>query len=54
VDATNQDNLVDAITGLLEDPGRAKRMGAAGRAHVVAEFAERRLPGALLEWLAGA
>jgi phosphatidylinositol alpha-1,6-mannosyltransferase len=54
VDADDKARMVDAIAGLLEDPKRARRMGSAGRTHVESEYAGRRLPGPLLEWLAKA
>jgi phosphatidyl-myo-inositol dimannoside synthase len=54
VDADDRERMVDAITGLLEDPRRAQRMGLAGRTHVESEYAGRTLPRPLLEWLAKA
>lgn len=54
VDAQDEEQLVGSISKLLSQPDLAREMGVAGRRHVVAEFAERSLPGALLEWLFGA
>jgi phosphatidylinositol alpha-1,6-mannosyltransferase len=51
VDATNQDELVDAVVDLLRHPDRARAMGREGRAHVAQEFSSK-APGALLAWLA--
>lgn len=53
IDATDEATLADRIATLLADPGLAARMGAAGRAHVEAEFSERSLPPELLDWLTG-
>jgi phosphatidylinositol alpha-1,6-mannosyltransferase len=50
VDAGDRRSLVDAVAALLEDPDRARRMGAAGRRHVERHFSGR-VPQALLDWL---
>ena len=51
VDATDGDQLVDRIAGLLENPHLARQMGRAGRKHVIANFhgSDRLKP--LLDWL---
>ena len=41
VDAGDADALADAIERLSRDPALRRRLGGAGRAHVVAEFSER-------------
>lgn len=51
VDATHSDELVDRICWLLEHPSEAQSMGAAGRAHVAAEFSDQQPPEPLLAWL---
>jgi phosphatidyl-myo-inositol dimannoside synthase len=51
VDARNNDQLVSAISKLLEDSVEAKKMGAAGRAHVQRHFAKGQLPDSFLRWL---
>ena len=51
VDARDDDALVGSITRLLQDPDEARAMGEAGRAYVTEAFANRPLPGALVEWL---
>ncbi len=51
VDATKQDELVEAVVRLLEQPAEAAAMGRAGRVHVAERFSNRRLPARLLAWL---
>lgn len=50
VDATDQAVLEGRITWLIEHPEQARRMGAAGRAHVQSNFGGA-IPQALIEWL---
>lgn len=52
IDARNETELVAAVCELLDDPTRARALGAAGRSYVREEFAERPLPPALERWLA--
>lgn len=51
IDATDTGALVDRVAGLLENETLARRLGAAGRAHVIESFygPERLRP--LIEWL---
>ena len=51
VDATDPGALVDRISGLLESPQLARRMGEAGRKHVMEHFYERTRLRPLLRWL---
>ena len=51
VDATNRDELVDRIAGLLENHHLAKQMGSAGRKHVIESFYETTRLKPLLDWL---
>jgi starch synthase len=46
--------LADALTTLLADPARARRMGAAGRARVAERFSWRRAAGGMLEVMGAA
>ena len=51
IDATDEDALVDRISGLLENPHLAKQMGRSGRRHVVENFYETERLKPLLDWL---
>ena len=51
LDATNRDELVDRISGLLENHHLAKQMGSAGRKHVIENFHETARLKPLLDWL---
>jgi phosphatidylinositol alpha-1,6-mannosyltransferase len=50
VDARDRRQLVAALAHLLEEPERARALGAAGHAHVMAHFGSP-APQALLDWL---
>ncbi len=51
VEATDGDALTEKITCLLQDDSLARRFGRAGRRHVAANFSDRSLPEAFLQWL---
>lgn len=51
VDAGDEQELVDRLTEMLENPDLASRMGLAGRDFVAREFSRRPLPRPLLDWL---
>ena len=51
IDASDGNALVDACARVLNDPSLARRMGEAGRRHVLDEFAPGRYPEDLLAWL---
>lgn len=51
VDAGDRRSLAERVTLLLEDDGLARRMGQEGRRHVTANFSDRTLPDAFLDWL---
>jgi phosphatidylinositol alpha-1,6-mannosyltransferase len=54
VDGRNAGAVAEAVASLLEDPGRARAMGAAGRARVERHFTWRRAAAQLDGWLAEA
>lgn len=51
VDASDIDALIEACVGVLNDEELARRMGTAGRQHVLSEFASGRFPDELIAWL---
>lgn len=51
VDGTDRSAVADAVSGLLEDPGRAEAMGLAGRARVERSFTWARAADQLAGWL---
>jgi phosphatidylinositol alpha-1,6-mannosyltransferase len=51
VDGRNVGAVADAVASLLEDPGRAAAMGAAGRARVERHFTWPRAAAQLAGWL---
>jgi len=51
VDGSDEAQVIDAIAGLLADPDRARRMGAAGRARVEAHHAWPTIAERLAGWL---
>ncbi len=51
VEGTDVAGVADAVAGLLEDPGRAAAMGAAGRARVERDHAWPRIAERLAGWL---
>lgn len=51
VEGTDGDALTEKITCLLQDDSLARRFGRAGRRHVAANFSDRSLPKAFLQWL---
>ncbi len=51
VDGSDVGAVADAVAGLLEDPARARAMGAAGRARVERHFTWDRAAGQLAGWL---
>jgi phosphatidylinositol alpha-1,6-mannosyltransferase len=51
VDARDRDELVDAVTRLLENSEHRSEMGRAARLHVEKEFSNDRAPTLLLDWL---
>jgi phosphatidylinositol alpha-1,6-mannosyltransferase len=51
VDGRNVGSVADAVASLLEDPGRAAAMGAAGRSRVERHFTWPRAAGQLAGWL---
>jgi phosphatidylinositol alpha-1,6-mannosyltransferase len=51
VDGSNVGAVADAVASLLEDPGRARAMGAAGRARVERHYTWPRAAGQLAGWL---
>jgi phosphatidylinositol alpha-1,6-mannosyltransferase len=51
VDGSNVDAVADAVASLLEDPERARGMGAAGRARVERHYAWPRAAEQLAGWL---
>ena len=51
VDGGDVHAVADAVAGLLEDPERARAMGAAGRARVERDHAWPRIAGRLGGWL---
>lgn len=51
VDGSNVRAVADAVASLLEDPGRAQAMGAAGRARVERHYTWARAAGQMAGWL---
>ena len=51
IDAHDDDDLVDRVSGLLENEHLALQMGKAGRKHVEAEFTAPTAIAPLLDWL---
>ena len=49
VERSDPEALADCVAALLRDPERCRRVGRAGRAHVVAHFSARRYAESLLE-----
>jgi len=54
VDGSDDAQVIDAVAGLLADPDRARRMGAAGRARVEAHHAWPAIAERLAVWLRAA
>jgi phosphatidylinositol alpha-1,6-mannosyltransferase len=53
VDARDRSQLVDRIVALLAAPQISAELGRRAREHVMNNFSNRQLPGALTQWLAG-
>ncbi|MDQ3784076.1 MAG: glycosyltransferase family 4 protein [Actinomycetota bacterium] len=51
VEASDRRALSEKVASLLQDDSLAHRMGQAGRRHVTANFSDRTLPEAFLQWL---
>jgi phosphatidylinositol alpha-1,6-mannosyltransferase len=51
IDARDREALVDATCTVLEQHEAAEAMGRRGREYVLAEFANRKLPPGLMQWL---